>query len=91
MILTVEIVTYENDKNNNKIPRFKTINSLDTRINVTDIKTELNERIEQVNLEIINITLQKLSKFKPSGAIKAEDKLVANKEYTISHLDTAIY
>jgi len=90
-ILTVKIVNFENDKNNNKIPKFKTINSLDTRINIIDIKAELNEQIEQVNLEIINITLQKLNVFKPSTAIKAEDILIPNKEYNITHLDAAQY
>ena len=91
LILTVQIEKYEHDNNNNKIPKFKTIVSLDTRINVTDIKEELNERIEHINLEIINITLQKLNNFKPSTAIKAEDILEANKEYKITHLDTAMY
>ena len=91
LILTVQIEKYEHDNNNNKIPKFKTIVSLDTRINVTDIKEELNERIEHINLEIINITLQKLNNFKPSTAIKAEDILIPNKEYNITHLDTAKY
>ena len=91
LILTVQIDKFENDKNNNKTPKFKTINSLDSRINIIDIKTELSEQIEQVNLEIINITLQKLNVFKPSTAIKAEDILIPNKEYNITHLDRAEY
>ena len=90
-ILTVQIEKYEHDKSNNKIPKFKTIVSLDTRINITDIREELNERIGHINLEIVNITLQKLNTFKPSTAIKAEDILEPNKEYNITHLDTAIY
>ena len=90
-ILTVQIEKYEHDKSNNKIPKFKTIVSLDTRINITDLREELNERIGHINLEIVNITLQKLNTFKPSTAIKAEDILEPNKEYNITHLDTAIY
>ena len=90
-ILTVQIEKFESDKNNNKTPKFKTINSLDSRINIIDIKAELNEQIEQVNLEIINLTLQKLNVFKPSTAIKAEDILIPNKEYNITHLDRAEY
>ena len=90
-ILTVQIEKYEHDRSNNKLPKFKTIISLDTRINIIDIKTELNEQIAAVSLEIVNITLQKLNAFKPSTAIKCEDILEANKEYNISHLDTAIY
>ena len=90
-ILTVQIVKYEHDQSNNKMPKFKTIDSLDTRINVIDIKTELNEQMEAVNLEIFNITLQKLPSFTPSTATKCEDILNVNNEYNITHLDTAKY
>ena len=90
-IITVQIEKYEHDRSNNKMPRFRTVTALDTRINIIDIKTELNEQMEAVNLEIVNITLQKLTAFKPSTATKCEDIVEANKEYTISHLDTAIY
>ena len=90
-ILTVEIEKYENSKSNNKIPQFKTIITFDNRIISKDIMEELNEKIENINIELNNITLQKLNVFKPSGAKKLEDVLESNKEYTITHLDTAIH
>ena len=90
-ILSVKIEKYENSKSNNKIPKFKTLKTLDNRIKIKDIKEELEEKIEHLNTEINNIALQKLPPFKPSSAIKLEDKLETNKEYTITHLDTAHY
>ena len=90
-ILTVEIIKYENNKNNNKTPKFKTLKAFDSRINIKDIKDELTEQIEQTQIELNNIVLQKLTNFKPSSAKKIEDILEPNKEYTISHLDTAQY
>ena len=88
-ILTVEIIKYENNKNNNKIPKFKTLKAFDNRINIKDIKDELTEQIEQATVELNNIVLQKLTNFKPSSAKKLETILQPNKEYTITHLDTA--
>lgn len=88
-ILTVEITHYENNTNNNKVPKFKTLKAFDRRINIKDIKDELTEQIEQAHVELNNIVLQKLTNFKPSSAKKLETVLEPNKEYTITHLDTA--
>lgn len=88
-ILTVEIIKYENNKNNNKVPKFKTLKAFDNRINIKDIKDELTQQIEQATVELNNIVLQKLTNFKPSSAKKLETILEPNKEYTITHLDTA--
>jgi len=88
-ILTVEIIKYENNKNNNKVPKFKTLKAFDSRINIKDIKDELTQQLEQTNIELNNIVLQKLPPFKASSAKKLEHILEPNKEYTITHLDTA--
>ena len=90
-ILTVEIEKYINNKSNNKTPEFKTIKSFDHRIKIKDIKNKLSEIIEQVNIELSNITLQKLNTFKASNATKLETILEPNKEYTLTHLDTTNY
>jgi len=88
-ILTVEIEKYENNKSNNKIPKFKTLKTFDSRINIKDIKEELTEKIQDNNVKLNNITLQKLPPFKAYNAKKLETILETNKEYTITHLDTA--
>ena len=69
-ISTVEIIKYENNKNNNKVPKFKTLKAFDNRINIKDIKDELTQQIEQATVELNNIVLQKLTNFKPSSANK---------------------
>ena len=53
------------------------------------MKEESMEKMQDNNLKLNNITIQKLPPFKASNAKKLETILEPNTEYTITHLDTA--
>ena len=50
-ILTVEIIKYDNNQHNNKVPKLRCLKAFDDRIDIKDIKEELTEQLEHANIQ----------------------------------------